>query len=322
MYKIKNLSKTKFEKGLLEEFLNFTNNKLKIDRPYSVYFVDDKVNAADALGKTAMYNPNSNSVYIYVTDRHPKDILRSLAHELMHHKQNCDGRLDKTYGEGSDNLETLEREANQAGYLVRQFEDNRANGLNEQEEGSFTDPTRYTPDAIKKRDIESKFKQFDKDVFIPEKDPAGKCPAGFQVGLIEIPQRQASAFFQLKNTAVSRCAMMEKYRTNKEEFRKLLKWYDAVPGDLSTPQDKELMLHIVRFNYGYFNKNKYFVDFINTSDKVLQKTRKEKIFPAPGDFTHYGHKLSATDFTKQELYRDLEEEKLKFDRDWETFFLF
>jgi hypothetical protein len=43
----------------------------------------------------------------------------------MHHKQNCDGRLDKTYGEGSDDLETLELEANEAGYLVREFEDSR-----------------------------------------------------------------------------------------------------------------------------------------------------------------------------------------------------
>ena len=26
--------------------------------------------------------------------RHPKDILRSLGHELVHHKQNCDGQFD------------------------------------------------------------------------------------------------------------------------------------------------------------------------------------------------------------------------------------
>ena len=99
MYKIKNLSTKKFEQGLLEEFLDFANKSLEIDKPYSVYFVDDKDNASDALGKTAMYNPSTNSVYVYVTNRHPKDVLRSVAHELMHHKQNCDGRLDRTYGE-------------------------------------------------------------------------------------------------------------------------------------------------------------------------------------------------------------------------------
>jgi len=131
MYKIKNLAEKTLNKDLLEEFLGFANNKLEIDQPYSVYFVDDKQNAADPLGKTAMYNPSSNSVYVYATNRHPKDILRSIAHELMHHKQNCDGRLDKTYGEGSTSEKQLELEANKAGYLVREFEDNRAQTLNE-----------------------------------------------------------------------------------------------------------------------------------------------------------------------------------------------
>ena len=125
MYKIKNLAEKTLNRKLLEEFLGFANKKLKIDQPYSVYFVDDKVNASDPLGKTAMYNPSSNSVYVYATNRHPKDILRSIAHELMHHKQNCDGRLDKTYGEDSDDLKTLELEANEAGYLVREFEEGR-----------------------------------------------------------------------------------------------------------------------------------------------------------------------------------------------------
>jgi hypothetical protein len=123
MYSIKNLANKSLKKDLLEQFLEFANDKLAIDKPYSVYFVNDKENASDALGKTAMYNPSTNSVYVYVTNRHPKDILRSIAHELMHHKQNCEGRLDKTYGEGSDDLENLELEANEAGYLVRQFED-------------------------------------------------------------------------------------------------------------------------------------------------------------------------------------------------------
>ena len=44
----------------------------------------------------------------------------------MHHKQNCDGRLDKMYGEGSITEKQLELEANEAGYLVREFEDSRS----------------------------------------------------------------------------------------------------------------------------------------------------------------------------------------------------
>jgi len=119
MHKIKNLAAKTLNKELLEEFLNFVNEELKINKPYSLYFVEDKTNAKDALGRTAMYNPSSSSVYIYATNRHPKDILRSIAHELVHHKQHCDGRLEDM------SFEKSEKEANAGGFLVRQFEDGR-----------------------------------------------------------------------------------------------------------------------------------------------------------------------------------------------------
>ena len=119
MYIIKNLTEKSLKKELLEEFLEFANKQLDIDKPYSVYFVEDKHNAADALGRTAMYNPSTNSVYVYVTNRHPKDILRSIAHELVHHKQHCNGDLEKM------SLEDAEIDANAGGYLLRQFEDGR-----------------------------------------------------------------------------------------------------------------------------------------------------------------------------------------------------
>ena len=125
MYKINNLAKRTLNKQLLTEFLDFVNEQLEIKEPYSVYFVEDKTNAKDPLGRTAMYNPSSSSVYIYATNRHPKDLLRSIAHELMHHKQKEQGKLGKMYGEGSVTEKQLELEANEAGYLVRMFEDGR-----------------------------------------------------------------------------------------------------------------------------------------------------------------------------------------------------
>ena len=119
MYKINYLAKRTLNKKLLKDFLDFINEELKINKPYSLYFVEDKTNAKDPLGRTAMYNPSSSSVYIYATNRHPKDILRSIAHELVHHKQHCDGRLEDM------SFEKSEKEANAGGFLVRKFEDGR-----------------------------------------------------------------------------------------------------------------------------------------------------------------------------------------------------
>jgi len=117
MHSIKHLSNKKIKQELLDNFLNFINDELKIDTPYSVYFVEDKANASEALGKTAMYNPSTKSVYVYVTNRHPKDIMRSIAHELVHHKQHCNGDLENM------SLEKAEVEANAGGYYLRKFED-------------------------------------------------------------------------------------------------------------------------------------------------------------------------------------------------------
>jgi len=117
MYKIKDLTNQNLNKDLIGKFVDFVVKKLQINEPFSVYFVDDKENGEKELGKTAMYNPETKSVYIYATNRHPKDMMRSCAHELMHHKQNIAGEL------GEITPDEAERQANEAGYILRQFED-------------------------------------------------------------------------------------------------------------------------------------------------------------------------------------------------------
>ena len=42
---------------------------------------------------TGCYIHSENKVILYINGRHPKDVLRSLAHELIHHKQFADGRI-------------------------------------------------------------------------------------------------------------------------------------------------------------------------------------------------------------------------------------
>lgn len=72
---------------------------------------------------TAHYVISEKKVVLYINGRHPKDVLRSLAHELIHHKQNLEGRLTEdiaNYGclEDNDELLPLEEEAYMKGNVA------------------------------------------------------------------------------------------------------------------------------------------------------------------------------------------------------------
>jgi len=88
----------------------------------SVEFVDgDNVNAREFFGKTAYYDPNSATIVLYTEGRHPKDIVRSFSHEMIHHIQNLEGRLDNittTNTQEDDALNDIEAEANLKGTMT------------------------------------------------------------------------------------------------------------------------------------------------------------------------------------------------------------
>ena len=91
----------------------------------------DEENASKTLGRTAHYDPENLTIALYISGRHPKDILRSFAHELIHHVQNERGDLhtgDATnpqYAQQDDHLRDMEKEAYLEGnLLMRDFEDN------------------------------------------------------------------------------------------------------------------------------------------------------------------------------------------------------
>ena len=73
---------------------------------------------------------NANMLF-GITNRHPKDILRSYTHELIHHVQNERGDLklgdasNPKYAQDDDHLRKMEMEAYLKGnLLLRDFEDN------------------------------------------------------------------------------------------------------------------------------------------------------------------------------------------------------
>jgi hypothetical protein len=97
-----------------------------------VKFVDDDIeNSQNFFGKTAYYNPTEKSIILYTYGRHPKDVMRSFSHEMVHHMQNCEGRLDNistTDINENDYLYELEKEANTLGTMTfREWTDNITN---------------------------------------------------------------------------------------------------------------------------------------------------------------------------------------------------
>ena len=52
-----------------------------------IYIIKSGENMQNPLGKTAHYSPSEHKIGLYTQGRHIKDILRSLAHELVHHNQ-------------------------------------------------------------------------------------------------------------------------------------------------------------------------------------------------------------------------------------------
>jgi hypothetical protein len=94
----------------------------------SLKIIDNDVkNANNILGKTAHYDPNNCSITLYTLNRHPKDILRSFAHEMIHRIQDNEGRLNNintTDTNEDGDLPELEKEAYLLGNMtIRKWED-------------------------------------------------------------------------------------------------------------------------------------------------------------------------------------------------------
>ena len=132
---------------MVDNFFPYSQKQLQFDKPVEIIFQSDDGNANKMLGKTAFYDPENMQVVLFVDKRHPKDVLRSLSHELVHHAQNCRGDLggcDKQgwepglangnavctkdtgvgYAQRDPHMRGMEREAYTKGNLIfRDFED-------------------------------------------------------------------------------------------------------------------------------------------------------------------------------------------------------
>lgn len=104
----------------IHSLMSFISNKINI-KPYPEIHLNN--DDQDGLFiRTGYYEPKKKSVTLFVKDRHPKDILRSLSHELIHHNQNLrDPEFDWGSGgdlEEDDRLRKLEGEAYLKGNIL------------------------------------------------------------------------------------------------------------------------------------------------------------------------------------------------------------
>ena len=131
-YKIAELTQHMLDKGMNIKPL-----------PVVEFINGDSENAKDFFGKTAYYNPATNTIVLYTEGRHPKDIVRSFAHEMIHHIQNLEGRLDDidtTNTHESDHLNDIEAEANLNGTMTfRNWTDSITEGLTEKIDNFLTE---------------------------------------------------------------------------------------------------------------------------------------------------------------------------------------
>ena len=116
-------------KPLVQDLYGFANQRFGFKKPPVINFVSDSQNH-HILGKTAHYDPNTMEIVIYTDGRHPKDMMRSIAHELVHHSQNEKGLLSKTdasgvgYAQKDPHLRKMEKEAYLKGNMCfRDWED-------------------------------------------------------------------------------------------------------------------------------------------------------------------------------------------------------
>ena len=115
---------------MVGDFFPYSQEKLQFDKPVTIVFQSDEDNSSKMLGKTAYYDPENLEVVLYTDNRHPKDVMRSLSHELVHHAQNCRGDFKTNsatpegYAQKDPHLRKMEREAYTKGNLIfRDYED-------------------------------------------------------------------------------------------------------------------------------------------------------------------------------------------------------
>ena len=111
------LTRSDVDTRTIADFVNFAKKFLDITDDVKIELSFEKT---PDLATTAYYNLDG-LLKVYVKDRAIIDVCRSIGHELVHHKQNLEGRIEDYASDGSDGS-PIENEANAiAGILIRKY---------------------------------------------------------------------------------------------------------------------------------------------------------------------------------------------------------
>jgi Zn-dependent peptidase ImmA (M78 family) len=103
----------------LKGFLKFAIKELNLNNPPAGLTLSKDQKQAKTKHTFGYFSPEDKKIWIYVKGRNTADVLRTLAHELIHLKQAEEGRIENNSG---DTGSPIENEANaMAGVLLRKY---------------------------------------------------------------------------------------------------------------------------------------------------------------------------------------------------------
>jgi Zn-dependent peptidase ImmA (M78 family) len=119
---------TKSDKYAIYKFVKFVKDELGITVPFKIRTSEDR----SGFKTFAYYNPNDQVIAVYIKNRSLPDVMRSIAHELVHHydhqtglaqkQQNPDVGVYNNDAEKSIEANDIENRANAiAGSLIKKF---------------------------------------------------------------------------------------------------------------------------------------------------------------------------------------------------------
>jgi hypothetical protein len=100
--------------AILKRFTVFLKRELRLTYDIPIILIDD---ADFAKKEKAFGMMNKQLIYVSIINRHPMDILRTFAHEVIHYKQLMEGKKMSSIPGG-----VIENQANaKAGELMRKY---------------------------------------------------------------------------------------------------------------------------------------------------------------------------------------------------------